>query len=159
MENKAHQDDFYVLDVSLAQTLHKLLLSMNSQVPKWNPYAWVLKQERSRQATFASRSELLVRTGFASKPTPRFELSYGNCSHHFAPSSPSLQRAGQSLNGRRAQWESPVQLLQDQYSLCRRTHVENENESLEAFNMEDHSLEKLKCFQFLTLVWSRLCQL
>lgn len=41
MEDKAHQDDFDVLDVSFAQTLHKLLLPTNSVAPKWNPCAWV----------------------------------------------------------------------------------------------------------------------
>lgn len=37
MEDKAHQGDFYVLDISFAQRVHKLLLPRNSVVPKWNP--------------------------------------------------------------------------------------------------------------------------
>lgn len=56
MENKAHQDDFYVLGFSLAQTLHRLLLPMNSVVPKWNPHPWVSEAGKEQTGNLCMQS-------------------------------------------------------------------------------------------------------
>lgn len=57
MEDKAHQGDFYVLDVSFAQRVHKLLLAMNSVVSKWNPHSLGVCRRRwmDRQALHAGQ--------------------------------------------------------------------------------------------------------
>lgn len=76
---------FCVVDVSLPQTLHKLLLPMNSVVPKWNPHPHV--SDRSRGVTFVCRSGL-----WCAQALEGTLLCPKDCSYHAAPSLPSFQR-------------------------------------------------------------------
>lgn len=66
MEDKAHQDDFDVPDVSLAQTLHKgsCYFPWTLLFPTETHFLGCLKQEKIEQETFACRSGFCTHTGF-----------------------------------------------------------------------------------------------
>lgn len=67
MEDKAHQGDFYVLDVSFAQRVHKLLLPFPRTLCFPSGTHGPLQEEGNGQTGSACRSGLPVLTGFARK--------------------------------------------------------------------------------------------